>query len=53
MKNAKKLVLLAEKNGDSRVIKDLFSLGILDSKTEKALRKLLAASSVPEIAALA
>ncbi len=52
-KNAKKLVPLAEELHRPEIISDLLSLGILDDKTDKALRKLLAASSVPEIAVLA
>ena len=52
-KNAKKLVPIAEELCFPRIVADLFSLGILDAKTDKAVRKLLAASSVPELAALA
>ena len=52
-KNAKKLILLAEEMGEVKLAEDLLSLGVLDEKTVKALRKLMAASSNPEIAALA
>ena len=52
-KNAKKLVPLAEKTGEAKLIEALLSLNILDDKTVKAVKKLLEASSVPEIAALA
>ena len=52
-KYAKKLVPIAEESGCVDVIKDLFSLNILDAKTEKAVKKLLAASKSAEIAALA
>ena len=52
-KNAKKLVPLAETLGDAAMLRDLLSLNILDTKTLKALQKLMAASAVPEIAALA
>jgi hypothetical protein len=52
-KNAKKLVPIAEELRFPRIVADLFSLGILDAKTDKALRKLLSASPVPELAALA
>lgn len=51
-KNAKKLVPIAEESGCVDIIKDLFSLNILDNKTEKAVKKLLAASTQPELAAL-
>jgi hypothetical protein len=39
--------------GEVKLAEDLLSLGVLDEKTVKALRKLMAASSNPEIAALA
>ena len=52
-KNAKKLVPLAEALRFPQILSDLFSLGILDAKTDKAVRKLLAASPLPELAALA
>ena len=52
-KNAKKLVPLAESLRDAAMLRDLLSLNILDAKTLKALQKLMAASAVPEIAALA
>ncbi len=52
-KNAKKLVPLAESLRDAAMLRDLLSLNILDAKTLKAVRKLMAASAVPEIAALA
>jgi len=52
-KNAKKLAPLAEELHRPEIISDLLSLEILDDKTDKALRKLLAGSAVPEIAALA
>ena len=52
-KNAKKLVPLAEMLGDGELIKAIFSLGILDDKNIKAVKKLLAESAIPELAALA
>ena len=52
-KNAKKLVPIAEESGCVDIIKDLFSLNTLDAKTEKAVKKLLAASEKPTIAAIA
>ncbi len=52
-KNAKKLVPLAEMIGDGELIKALFSIGILDDKNIKAVKKLLAESATPALAALA
>ena len=52
-KNAKKLVPLAESLRDAAMLRDFLSLGILDEKTLKSVQKLMAASAVPEIAALA
>ncbi len=52
-KNAKKLVQLAEEMNEPRIIKDLFSLNILDGKTKDVVRKLLAALAIPEFSALA
>lgn len=52
-KNAKKLVPLAEMLGDGELIKALFSLGILEDKNIKAVKKLLAESATPALAALA
>lgn len=51
-KNAKKLVPIAEASGCVDLIRDLFSLNILDAKTETAVKRLLAASPLPELAAL-
>ena len=53
VKNAKKLVPLAEETGEAKLIEALFSLNVLDNKTVKAMKKVLEASPVPEIAALA
>ena len=52
-KNAKKLVPIAEQSGDINIIEGLISLNILDDKTVKAVKKLLAASALPDLAALA
>lgn len=52
-KNAKKLVPLAEMLGDGELIKAIFSLGILDDKNIKTVKKLLTESAIPELAALA
>ena len=52
-KNARKLVPLAEELSCPDIIRVLFNVGIMDEKTEKAVWKLLAASSVPALSALA
>ena len=52
-KNAKKLLLLAEELRCPEIVQALLRSGAVDVKTEKAIRKLLAESPVPEIAALA
>ena len=52
-KNAKKLVPVAEQLRFPKLLSDLFALGVLDAKTDKAVRKLLSASALPELAALA
>ena len=52
-KNAKKLISLAEETGEVGLVKALFSLNVLDEKTAKAVKKLLSASPVPALAALA
>ena len=52
-KNARKLVPLAEEMDCPDIIRGLFRTGILDGKTDRAVRKLLAASTVPELTALA
>lgn len=52
-KNAKKLVPLAEETGDVGIISSLFDLSILDEKTKKAVKKLLAAATTQELRAFA
>ena len=52
-KNAKKLVPLAEELGEASILRDFLSLNTLDAKSLKALQKTMAASKMPEIAALA
>lgn len=52
-KNAKKLVTLAEATHCPEILRGLLSVNILDEKAVKAIRKLMAASAVPEIAILA
>ena len=52
-KNAKKLIPIAETIKCPELVRMLFGVGCMDKKTIQAVRKLLAASSVPEIAALA
>ena len=51
-KNAKKLVPIAEEFRCPEIIKAAYENGIINSKNEKAIRKLLAESKVPRIAAL-
>ena len=51
--NAKKLIALAEETGEAGIAQTLLSLGILDEKMLKTVKKLLAVSAVPELAALA
>lgn len=53
IKNAKKLVPLAEALRCPEIIRDMVTLGIINAKNKKAIAKLLAASPVAEIAALA
>lgn len=53
IKNAKKLVPLAEALRCPEIIRDMVTLGVINAKNKKAIAKLLAASPVAEIAALA
>ena len=53
IKNAKKLVPLAEALRCPEIIRDMVDLGVINAKNKKAIAKLLAASPVAEIAALA
>jgi len=52
-KNAKKFVQMAEEMKEKSIVEDLFSLNILDEKSLKVVKKQLAASTIPELAALA
>ena len=52
-KQAKKLVAFAENLEEAGIIQALFDTNVLDEKTNKAVRKLLSASSVSSIADLA
>ena len=52
MKNAKKLVPMAEEFDCPEIIKAAYKNGVIDSKNEKVIRKLLAESKVSKIAAL-
>lgn len=52
-KNAKKLVALAESINCPAIVRLMFELGIVNDKNKKALVKLIEASPVAEIAALA
>ncbi len=51
-KNIKKLFSIAEEVGRAEILRDLWSLRILEPKTQKALKKLILDSAVPQIAAL-
>ena len=52
-KNVKKYIPLAEAAVCPELVKALFDLGIINTQNEKAVRKLLTASNVPEISMLA
>lgn len=52
-KNVKKLIPMAEELHCPELVRMLFGVGVMSEKTEKSVRKLLDASEVPEIAALA
>lgn len=52
-KNAKKLVSIAEEFDCPEIIKTAYKYGVINSKNEKTIRKLLIESKVPEISALA
>ncbi len=51
--NAKKLIPVAEEDGEPAFVKLLIDVGAINSKTRKAVLKLLTASKNPEIAAMA
>ena len=51
-KNVKKMIKFAEEINCPFAVKALFDLGIIDDSKAKAVKKLIAASAVPEIAAL-
>lgn len=53
IKNAKKLVALAEQGSVPDIVQQMFALGIVNKSNEKAIKKLLAASANPVIAAFA
>ena len=52
-KNAKKLVSIAEEFACPEIIKTAYKHGVINSKNEKTIRKLLIESKLPEISALA
>lgn len=52
-KNAKKLVSIAEEFDCPEIIKTAYKYGVINSKNEKTIRKLLIESKLPEISALA
>ena len=52
-KNVKKMIALAEEINCPFAVKSLIELGIIDDSNVKAVKKVIASSSVPEIAALA
>ncbi len=52
VKNAKKLVSIAEQLRSADLLRDLFSLELLNEKAKKDIKKLVAASTVAEIAEL-
>ena len=52
-KNVKKIIALSEEINCPYVVKALFDVGIIDGNNIKAVKKVIAASSIPEIAALA
>lgn len=52
-KNAKKLVSIAEEFDCPEIIKAAYKYGVINSKNEKTIRKLLIESKLPEISALA
>ena len=51
-KNVKKMIKFAEEINCPFAVKALFDLGIIDDSKAKAVKKLIATSAVPEIAAL-
>ena len=51
-KNIKKIIPVAESVNYPELVDALFNLGLVDKQNEKAIRKLLASSKVPGIAAL-
>ena len=52
-KNVKKIIPIAEAANCPAIVQAIFDLGIVNKKNEKAIRKLLLASRIQEIAALA